>query len=224
MVKSIQGAVAYVWQMEEIDGRLRKVVIAMNIIRASSADEYLESFWTRDHRPPKCGDFPEPAKRLEAILRPPPKGFPYKFPFEGKTEVSWHICQISSVSELEQLWMHKSDDWLENHNLWRGSHLLKDLARTSIDTDFFVVDRDRGSCRKNYDTWKPKGMKGQLDGHEKPMLVKHPDYIDILDGFGRLLPCLALVYEGAEFHPFEAYLANPVVKQGEDSHGNSIAP
>jgi hypothetical protein len=31
----------------------------------------------------------------------------------------------------------------------------------------------------------------------------------MVDGFGRLLPYLALVYEGMEFHPFQAYLAVP---------------
>ncbi len=170
----------------------------MKTVRSSSADEYLESFWKREHRPPKCSDLPEPKKRREAIRQK----FPYKFPFDGSKEVTWHICQVSSVSELEQLWMHKSGDWLDKHKLWRGSHLLSDLARIAIDTKFFVLDQDRGSCRKNYDDWKIKGLNGQLGGDDKPLLVEHPDYTDILDGFGRLLPYLVLVYEGMDFYPF----------------------
>jgi hypothetical protein len=60
---------------------------------------------------------------------------------------------------------------------------------------------------KNYHRWKNQSLQGQLDGHEKPMLVQHEAYIDVLDGFGRLLPYLALVLQGKEFFPFEAYFA-----------------
>lgn len=50
-------------------------------------------------------------------------------------------------------------------------------------------------------------LHGHLDGHDKPMLVEEDNHIDICDGFGRLLPYLALVYEGKQFFAFKAYLA-----------------
>ena len=80
----------------------------MNVVKQSSAEEYLLSFWTREKRKPG-GELPLPEKMLETILGE----YPYKFPGEGKTELTWHICEISSVQELEQLWMHKCGDWLE---------------------------------------------------------------------------------------------------------------
>jgi len=177
----------------------------MNIIKPSSAEEYLDSFWVRESRK-SCRAVPPPEKQQAILLQ----HWPYKFPFEGKRDVIWHICQIPSISELELLWMHKSGPWLDDHRLWRGSHSLVDLAQAAIDTRFFTQHHDRGSCGKNYDRWTVTGLKGQLDGHESPLLVQYPEHIDIIDGFGRLLPYLALIREGMEFRPFEAYFARPV--------------
>jgi hypothetical protein len=106
--------------------------------------------------------------------------------------------------------MHKSGDWLERHGLWRNSHYLGDLAQTAIDTRFFLDSRDRGSCGRNYDHWKQFGLTRQIDGDEKPLLVQYPDYVNIIDGFGRLLPYMTHVREGMAFQPFQAYFARPV--------------
>src|SRR5258708_6805657 len=137
----------------------------MDIVRNSSADDYIVSFWTREKR--KNGEFPPPENRLETLLAK----YPYKFPCHGKQELKWHICRVSSTEDLEQLWMHKSGSWLEHHNLWHGSHWLKDLARTAIDTRLFARP-DAGSCRDNYHRWKneTKNLEGQLSGHENPLL------------------------------------------------------
>jgi hypothetical protein len=177
----------------------------MNITRPSSAEEYLASFWVRESRKSTLAA-PPPEQQLEFLLQ----RWPDKFPFSGKRDVTWHVCRVSLIPELESLWMHKSDTWLEDHGLWRGTHFLVDLAKAATDTRFFAHNQDRGSCGKNYDRWKVTGLKGQLDGHEKPLLVQYPDYINIVDGFGRLLPYLTLVLERIEFQPFEAYFARPV--------------
>jgi hypothetical protein len=176
----------------------------MTIVGPTTADEYLLSFWTREQT--KGATFPPtPEARLEAILG----RFWYKFPSEGKSNLAWYVCRISSAYELGQLWMHKSDTFLSDKGLWPSSLWLKDLARKAIDTRFFDRMDDIGSCGKNYRKWKSASLDGQLNGHERPLLVQHPFLIDIVDGFGRLLPYLALVVEGKAFHPFEAYLAIP---------------
>ena len=175
----------------------------MEIMRPSCDDEYLLSFWTRQRE--KDGEFPPPEKRLETILGK----YPYKFPCDGKKEVAWHICELSSVTDLERLWLHKSGDWLDKHGFKDSQLWLKDLARAALKSQFFHGNPHTGQ-RKNYDKWKKaQTLKGQLDDHERPLLVQYPYLIDIVDGFGRLLPYLALVYEGLEFHPFQAYLAVP---------------
>lgn len=104
--------------------------------------------------------------------------------------------------------MHKSGDWLQKHNLWRGSHWLGDLAKAALETGFFKNENNQDTGQyKNYYRWRGKKLQGQLDGYEKPLLVAEDNHNDILDGFGRLLPYLALVYDGEQFFPFEAYLA-----------------
>jgi len=175
------------------------------IVGSCTADDYLLSFFTREKNQKKWhGEIPPLEKRKETLLA----NWPSKFPFKGEREATWHICQICTVEELEQLWMHKHGDWLEKHDLWHGSHWLGDLAKTAIETGFFQNSNKRDTGQyKNYCRWKDKKLHGQLDGYEKPLLVEEDNHIDILDGFGRLLPYLVLVYEGKEFFPFSAYLA-----------------
>ena len=179
----------------------------MNIVRASHADEYLLSFWTRESRPGKNGEFPPPQERMNRILGK----FPYKFPCEGNKEISWHIGEITSVPELGQLWRIR-DEWLRKWDIVEWSHWLKDLAEIVQKGKFFEQPKnDQGSVRDNYDRWKAAGtLKGVLDDHEKPLLVKYPHFTAIADGWGRLLPYHVLVNEGLEFQPFQVYLAVPL--------------
>jgi hypothetical protein len=177
----------------------------MMIVGPCSADDYLLSFWTRQvNKKGWRGEIPPPEKRKEILL----ENWPYKFPFKGKREARWHICRICAVEELKQLWMHKSEDWLEKHSMWRGSHWLGDLTKAALETGFFKDKNNQcESLFKNYHRWREAELDGQLAGHEKPMLVEEDNHTDILDGFGRLLPYLALVCEGKRFFPFDAYFA-----------------
>ena len=161
----------------------------MTIVGQCTADDYLLSFWTRQKKKGGWqGEIPPPEKRKETLLA----NWPYKFPFEGRREVTWGICKISTVKELEQLWMHKSGDWLENHDLWRGYNWLCDLAKAALETGFFKNKNNQYEGPYiNYHRWRDTELHGQLDGHEKPMLVEKDNHVDICDGFGRLLPYLA---------------------------------
>ena len=165
-------------------------------------NDYLLSFFTREQK--KGEPMPERDKMKEIML----EKWPYKFPFYGRRNASWNIVKISRIEELEQLWMHKSGEWLETHGLWRGSNFIKDIAKTAIETNFFNESKNQNTGQyKNYIQWKKTGLKGQLDGHNKPLLVEEDGHFDIVDGFGRLLPYLSLVYEGIKFYPFKAYFA-----------------
>jgi hypothetical protein len=137
--------------------------------------------------------------------------FPYKLPCEGKREVSWQIAEISTLSELGQLWRNR-DEWLRKWGIEQWSHWLKDLAEFVQQAGFFEKPKDgQGSVRDNYDRWKAaKTLKGVLDDHEKPLLVKYPYFAAIVDGWGRLLPYHVLVNEGLEFQPFQVFLAVPL--------------
>ena len=191
----------------------------MTIVGPSITDDYTLSFWTRECRKyPRLTIPPTPKERTEIILR----SWPYKFPHKINIEFMWHICRIETQDELKNLWTHKRGDWLEKHGLWQDSGMygvtlagekkqrqnLESYANKAIETIFFEPRRYPNTGQyKNYYNWKDKSLEGVLSGHEKPMLVQHEEYIDILDGFGRLLPYLVLILQGAVFFPFEAYFA-----------------
>ena len=177
----------------------------MTIVKPCTENDYLLSFFIREkNKGGWQGQIPSPEKRKGIIL----EKWPYKFPFEGQREATWYVCRIATVEELKQLWIHKHGDWLENHGLWRGSNWLGDLVKAALETGFFKNKNNQ--CEgpyKNYYRWRETELQGQLDGHEKPMLVEKDNHIDILDGFGKLLPYLSIVCEGKQFFPFKAYLA-----------------
>jgi hypothetical protein len=116
----------------------------VKILRESHEDEYLLSFWTRESRPGKNGEFPPPQERLMRILGK----FPYKFPCEGKKELSWQVAEISTLSELGQLWRNR-DEWLKKWGIEEWSHWLKDLAGFVQKGKFFEKPKNRsGKCSR----------------------------------------------------------------------------
>lgn len=69
----------------------------MMIVKPSTSDDYLLSFFTREKdKGLWLGEIPPPDKRKKTLL----EKWPYKFPFEGKREATWHIFRISTVEEL----------------------------------------------------------------------------------------------------------------------------
>src|SRR5579884_4479401 len=173
----------------------------MRITGPSTEEAYLEAFW--DHQIAKGGwdgPMPAPADRKRIILD---KRWG-KFPYDGKRELTWHLCDIETVNDLEELWMHRHGTWLEDRKLWRGSNRLTDLARAAQETGFFTNPNNQHTGPyKNYQRWRNGELRGQLEGNEKPTLLEEDDHLDIFDGWGRLLPYLVLVYEGKRFFPFE---------------------
>ena len=177
----------------------------MTIVRSCTPEEYISSFWMRERQKhPNC-QIPATEKEKKEVMS---RKWPHKFPFDGNREFTWQICRIDTQQDLENLWIHKSGPFLEDHGLWTGStkqgctlsgkilfcENLGNLAKMAIETNFCGGDPNTGQY-KNYLRWKDKHLAGQLDGDQKPMLVHHNEYIDILDGFGRLLPSLSVVCE-----------------------------
>jgi len=176
----------------------------MRLIRPCTEDEFLLSFWTHQIKKGCWGkEMPLPEQRKEIIIAERWG----KFPFDGSEKLEWEICEISTVEELERLCMPNSRQWLEQRKLWRGSHWLGDLAKAAREEGFFAGNKNQDTGQwKNYQCWKDAELRGRLDGHEKPTLRDEGQYTSIFDGWGRLLPYLALIYErNGGFFPFEAY-------------------
>jgi hypothetical protein len=181
----------------------------MRHIRQCDREEYLLSFWIRQCVLNKKEAFP-PADELQKRLL---GKYPYKLPFGGQREAGWEVCEVATVEDLEDLWMHHAEKWLFNRKLVTdpnvaGAH-LRDLVAQARVTGFFANSRnDDTGQMKNYREWKRTGLKGVLETYQKPLLVEKEGHIDICDGFGRLMPYLYLVrHEGHEFVPFQAFLA-----------------
>jgi len=180
----------------------------MKIIGQSTEEAYLHSFWTHQIRKGGWNDpMPAPAER-KAIILDKRWG---KFPYDGQRTLTWLLCEIETLQDIAELWMPQHCRlWLEQHNLWRGSHRLDDLARAALETGFFTNPSYQGTGQwKNYQCWRGGELLGRLECNEKPTLLEEDDHFNIFDGWGRLLPYLCLVYEGKQFYPFEAYLVCP---------------
>lgn len=198
----------------------------MKTVGACSRDDYITSFWERERlkSKPECRKNPSCAipqtlgEKEQKML----KCCPYKLPDKPDTEFIWQVRRIGSQKELGDLWTHKDGDWLERHGLWEDSgefgvslggkrlprQRLAVYARKAIEGDFFGRESNRDTAQfRNYHNWKGKSLAGVLSKDERPMLVERKEYIDVLDGFGRLLPYLALILQGSPFVAFDAYYA-----------------
>jgi len=181
----------------------------MDIIRKSSEFEYLHSFWI--HQIKKGAwthDLPSPSQQKQIII----ENKWNKFPENDEKKLSWYLCEINSLKELENIEMSSEDisneNWLKKYNIWNGSFKLKDIAKESIKKQFFYDEKNNHLILlRNYHCWKNGELFGILDGDEKITLKNGGKKIIIFDGFGRLLPYLTLILgENKKFYPFQAYV------------------
>lgn len=183
----------------------------MKTVRQCEPDEYLMSFWLRQIVVNRKRDALPPPCRLKADLL---QKYPYKLPYNGATEATWEICEVSTIQELEQLWMKRSGVWLAEKRLLLDPNasgaFLGELTARAHETRFFANHADNHDTGqlKTYLRWRPTGLAGVLDSYERPLIQQEDDRIGIVDGWGRLLPYLYLAkYESLAFLPFQCFFA-----------------
>jgi hypothetical protein len=151
------------------------------------------------------------------------EGHPYKIPRAENDLVV--IASLDTQEEVERL-IQKVDNWVNTRGLSAHDLGLKPDSYERLG-DLATMFRNRGYFTQHYDAknhqpqhtqlrcyheWKARrSLEGVLKGVNKPCIQYCPSgEYHILDGWGRLLPFMALLQEGGfEFHPIEAFVAAP---------------
>jgi hypothetical protein len=187
----------------------------------SSLKQYAEHFWKREKLKfgggtvsVEVGEFERGGDPVTLLT----KWHPDKLPFERASGIHVELHELS-LADLETLTIHTrivDDSWMLVRGLVPSppTCLLKDLAAHFRFVGFFErndeLARDTGQW-KHYRRWAEKPKDNALRralNQDSPMIqVNEGTAMEIVDGWGRLLPLLALVQEGFTFDPFPSYVA-----------------
>lgn len=195
----------------------------MRILRESSLDEYARGYWDREKRKNDAGKHvweeinTRGTNPVVAIL----EEHPYKLPRKANDIV--RIALLENREETEALLIHDympTDVWMQKMDLVPKMYTRKlgELAPIFLKPGKYFDKQedpkkdDLGTQYKCYHEWKKKekkdALKGLFAGTEKPLIeCIRPGEYEIVDGWGRLMPFVALLQEGYEFHPVEIFLA-----------------
>ena len=192
----------------------------MKMIRQSSLGEYAEHFWRRE-RPKDNQKNRSAFSEIDAgcnKVKSLEKYYPYKLPFgiSDPAKVSVEIWHFEVQEDVESLLVHKGilcDDWMKDRKLVPDpfTQRLGDLAKTFSRRGYFSDSRWSGDGHfKNFQKWVSKNsLQNAIDSKEKPLLEKIGESeFEIVDGWGRLVPFVALVHEHMQFFPFETFVAS----------------
>jgi hypothetical protein len=185
----------------------------MKIIKESSLCEYAELFWNRQRKKEDPGD----RDALTDIDRGGDprwwlgKKYDYKLPRPDNDIVS--IVLLDDQKEVESLLIHKymvDNEWMQASNLVPEpkTRVLRDLAKITINRGYFSKGCWDNTHHKYYRKWMEKGsLENVIKGDERPLIESvGPNEYEIVDGWGRLLPFVALL-EKFTFHPIECFVA-----------------
>ena len=189
----------------------------MRVLSESTLSAYASLFWRRQAAKLDPNDRDaladinaggDPVQWLQRSYR-------YKLP-EAKNDVV-SIVQIETREELDGLLVHDyvpCDGWMRARDLVPSPYTRKlgQLARTFLDRGYFATPRsDR--LYLHFRTWRRTGsLTGVIDPEDRPLIeavepAAKREY-EIVDGWGRLLPFAALLWEGLAFRAFEAFVAS----------------
>ena len=202
----------------------------MIAIRNSSLEEYSKSFWCREAVKNEGGTFAceqirNGASALELLRRPHlpgdqrSSGHPYKLPSENNS-----IVRVMALDqgEIENLIIHdymisatsKDGEWIRQRVGMVNSPKMKDLAEIFLARHYFFDRRWQHDPQvRRYQEWEAKGnLSNVLAGDDMPLIeCSGPHEFEIVDGWGRLLPFVALLVrtapKGLPFAPIELYVA-----------------
>lgn len=184
----------------------------MKIINKSTLDEYAHVFWKRQ----QIKNNPKDKEALDNInnggnpidwLR---REYSFKLP-------RWHdvVIQIAELEqeEVENLLIHDympCGQWMKDRCVVPDPYTrkLKELAKMFVYRGYF--DRvERDTQQIYFCSWKGKGsLENVMPSTEMPLIeCIGPGTYEIVDGWGRLLPFVALLQEGYKFYPVKCFVA-----------------
>jgi hypothetical protein len=185
----------------------------MKIIRGSSLGEYAHLFWKRQRakKNPQDRDALADIEKGGDPLRWLVDIYPYKLPHPCNRAV--RLARLDQ-EEVESLLVHDympRDRWMQDRGVVPEPYTrrLKNLANTFIQRGYFDICWD-DKQQIYYREWKAKGsLENVFNESEKTLIecVQSGDY-EIIDGWGRLLPFVALLQQGYQFYPVECFVAS----------------
>jgi hypothetical protein len=189
----------------------------MEIIRESNLEEVAHGFWerqaTKDNRARlvlaeiNAGANPYELLRREYSFKAPPENSIVSIARLNRDDVGALIMRKDTVNG--------NNDWAKERGLVPEpfTQILSGLATWARSCRYFIECDKNDTQLKKYREWRqrPKpALMGVIIDSERCSIKKIGlDQYEIIDGYGRLLPFEALLHEGYEFHPVEAFLSLP---------------
>jgi hypothetical protein len=183
----------------------------MRIVHKSSPEEYATQFWHREEKKnqnhPALTLIRQGSNPIDMIKK---YEYEYKLPRPENRVVR---IMLLNKEEVENLLIHEymiNDPWMRERGIKieNGCRKLKDLAVAFLEQGYFNGTWDDTQI-KCYRQWKKEtSLKGKIAESNKTFIEQvKADMYEIVDGWGRLLPYVALIKEGFEFHPVETFMA-----------------
>ena len=184
---------------------------SMNVIRESSLQEYATQFWKREEKKnPSHPALPSIRQRNNPIeiLK---EHHDYKLPRPEN-----NVVRIVSLNreEVDRLLIHGymvNDEWMIGRGIKIETRCrnLKDLAIAFLEQRYFWGSWNDTQI-ECYKVWKSRCSLENAITDSKRTLIERvgQDVYEIVDGWGRLLPFVALLQEGYDFSPIETFVAS----------------
>ena len=182
----------------------------MQIIRDSNLEEYAKCFWLREQAKNGHGGGDDPLGKLA-------REHHYKLPFKRSdpAKVRMQILRLEGIRELEELVIHDymvEHPWMKERGIKANSRKLGDLANIFLQYGYFekpsqVTQND--AQYRNFHAWRKSGsFRTCMDAENRSLIQYNGVELEIVDGWGRLLPFVALIKGGMPFCPVECFLAS----------------
>jgi hypothetical protein len=178
----------------------------MQTIGHSTLEEYAKLFWEREKLKNGKDGGVNPLERLRVE-------HPYKLPFgvSDPEKVIIEIVRLDCIKEVEDLLIHDymvGHKWMQDRQIIASSRKLGELATTFLQGSYF--EKPSGDAQyRLFHKWKTVGcLNNSIGSKNRPLIQFDGKEFEIVDGWGRLLPFLALVQKGLTFYPVECFVAS----------------
>jgi hypothetical protein len=138
---------------------------------------------------------------------------PYKLPRSHNDHVS--VVAFIGGGEVENLLVHDympNDNWMQERGLVPQpfTRRLGTLATICLERGYFASQRGDRQIQY-FNGWRQRGaLADVLSVDERPLIeLTETGELEIVDGWGRLLPFAALLLQGLPFESFQAFYASP---------------
>jgi hypothetical protein len=187
----------------------------MEFIEDSTLTDYAVHFWRRERKKHLAGS--DAAQKAETAFSNPvaclQEHHKFKLPYIENGRM--RIARLNR-DDIERLLIHDympSGQWMKDHGLVPDPYTrnLKELADVVVKRGYFERLESKEVPQAHYREWQSRGTLRNAISCEDRVLIEcagRGEY-EIVDGWGRLLPFMALVISGYDCFDVEAFVATP---------------